>query len=449
MRCVLSPTLSSSQCSAVCALLFLGILWLSFACLTSRRQPFRHGLQAQVKRLGPYMVLSALTMTYFLYTPTSREIITLFSCQPVDTIEALQRIAPQYTSTPDALDALLDLTPVTWGWQGVWTSDTCVLCGSPAHLGMAVGLGIPGLIVWVFGLPIALWFVLRRHSKHDAKGQCGLVDPMVRPHLVHVTDFALRHSSRSHVLVRVTSNVTSSVGHADYASSAATSLSHLAYSRSDATPVSVGQWNVTKLSRPTCTGLLTPQVELKYGIMYDKYRYKRYYWECVVLLQNCALTMLLVLLQSQPAVLQILVALAVIIIGLILQITYKPYVVAMLDTLRKLSAYALMVTVFCMALVNVPEFEERQALPLVVLVVIATSNIAVLAVHLWAMLHELRRWILYEMNASGRKRFTWGDLQHALHNVMHTMCGGRLQGVVRRSAGPVASLGTPSGQQAC
>eukprot|EP00878_Enallax_costatus_P019909 GHUV01021022.1.p1 GENE.GHUV01021022.1~~GHUV01021022.1.p1 ORF type:complete len:369 (+),score=61.10 GHUV01021022.1:206-1312(+) len=368
MRCVLSPTLSSSQCSAVCALLFLGILWLSFACLTSRRQPFRHGLQAQVKRLGPYMVLSALTMTYFLYTPTSREIITLFSCQPVDTIEALQRIAPQYTSTPDALDALLDLTPVTWGWQGVWTSDTCVLCGSPAHLGMAVGLGIPGLIVWVFGLPIALWFVLRRHSKHDAKGQCGLVDPMV---------------------------------------------------------------------------------ELKYGIMYDKYRYKRYYWECVVLLQNCALTMLLVLLQSQPAVLQILVALAVIIIGLILQITYKPYVVAMLDTLRKLSAYALMVTVFCMALVNVPEFEERQALPLVVLVVIATSNIAVLAVHLWAMLHELRRWILYEMNASGRKRFTWGDLQHALHNVMHTMCGGRLQGVVRRSAGPVASLGTPSGQQAC
>eukprot|EP00878_Enallax_costatus_P005974 GHUV01006266.1.p1 GENE.GHUV01006266.1~~GHUV01006266.1.p1 ORF type:complete len:429 (+),score=73.90 GHUV01006266.1:26-1288(+) len=352
----------------VCALLFLGILWLSFACLTSRRQPFRHGLQAQVKRLGPYMVLSALTMTYFLYTPTSREIITLFSCQPVDTIEALQRIAPQYTSTPDALDALLDLTPVTWGWQGVWTSDTCVLCGSPAHLGMAVGLGIPGLIVWVFGLPIALWFVLRRHSKHDAKGQCGLVDPMV---------------------------------------------------------------------------------ELKYGIMYDKYRYKRYYWECVVLLQNCALTMLLVLLQSQPAVLQILVALAVIIIGLILQITYKPYVVAMLDTLRKLSAYALMVTVFCMALVNVPEFEERQALPLVVLVVIATSNIAVLAVHLWAMLHELRRWILYEMNASGRKRFTWGDLQHALHNVMHTMCGGRLQGVVRRSAGPVASLGTPSGQQAC
>lgn len=126
------------------------------------------------------MVLSALTMLYFLYTPTSREIISLFSCQPVDTVEDLSRVAPQYSSAPDATDALLNLTPKESGWQGVWTSDTSVLCASPVHVGIAIGLGLPGLIVWVFGLPVALWFMLRRNSKVDERGVTKLENPVVR-----------------------------------------------------------------------------------------------------------------------------------------------------------------------------------------------------------------------------------------------------------------------------
>lgn len=68
--------------------------------------------------------------------------------------------------------------------------------------------------------------------------------------------------------------------------------------------------------------LQSPQVELMFGLMYDKYRRKRYYWECVVLLENCALTMLLVLLQPQSAPLQIMVAMAVIFIGVVLHVSW-------------------------------------------------------------------------------------------------------------------------------
>jgi hypothetical protein len=63
------------------------------------------------------------------------------------------------------------------------------------------------------------------------------------------------------------------------------------------------------------------QVELQFGLVYDKYRLRCYYYECVVLLEKCLLTMLLVLLQSQPAALQVLVAMAVIFIETVVHVS--------------------------------------------------------------------------------------------------------------------------------
>jgi hypothetical protein len=63
------------------------------------------------------------------------------------------------------------------------------------------------------------------------------------------------------------------------------------------------------------------QVELQFGLMYDTYRLRCYYYECVVLLEKCLLTMLLVLLQSQPAALQVLVAMAVIFIETVVHVS--------------------------------------------------------------------------------------------------------------------------------
>jgi hypothetical protein len=55
--------------------------------------------------------------------------------------------------------------------------------------------------------------------------------------------------------------------------------------------------------------------------MYDKYRYSCYYWETILLIENCLLTLLLVLLQGQPPALQVLCAMAVIFIEAVLHVS--------------------------------------------------------------------------------------------------------------------------------
>jgi hypothetical protein len=101
--------------------------------------------------------MSWVVMAFFLYTPTSREVISLFSCQRVD---AAGRLPDEAAFAADAEDALY-LPNSRWG---VWTSDTNVECGSLHHLGLVIGGGVPGLL-WVFGLPLALGLMLRRHNK--------------------------------------------------------------------------------------------------------------------------------------------------------------------------------------------------------------------------------------------------------------------------------------------
>jgi hypothetical protein len=63
------------------------------------------------------------------------------------------------------------------------------------------------------------------------------------------------------------------------------------------------------------------QIELQYGLMYDKYRYSCYYWETILLIENCSLTLLLVLLQGEPPALQVMCAMAVIFIEAVLHVS--------------------------------------------------------------------------------------------------------------------------------
>jgi hypothetical protein len=68
--------------------------------------------------------------------------------------------------------------------------------------------------------------------------------------------------------------------------------------------------------------LLLLQVELQFGSVYEKYRYRCYYWECLILLEAFTLTLLLVMLQSQNnAALQVLVAMAVIFLEAVLHVS--------------------------------------------------------------------------------------------------------------------------------
>jgi hypothetical protein len=64
------------------------------------------------------------------------------------------------------------------------------------------------------------------------------------------------------------------------------------------------------------------QIELQYGSVYEKYRYRCYYWGSVILLEAFLLTLLLVMLQAQNnAGLQVLVAMAVIFLEAVLHVS--------------------------------------------------------------------------------------------------------------------------------
>lgn len=131
-----------------------------------------------------------------------------------------------------------------------------------------------------------------------------------------------------------------------------------------------------------------------------------------------------------------------------LQITFKPYVVKMLDTLRRLAVYSLMGTLFFMMLVSMSEFEETPGLPAAALTVIVVINLAVVGIHVWAFYRELRRWVLYELGVTDRDYLMWSDIQCLLQRLMAALCsGGRLEDIVRRisGSGSVDAAGAPGG----
>jgi hypothetical protein len=78
------------------------------------------------------------------------------------------------------MEALAALRYISSSWrEGFWTSDTSVRCGSPAQLGLAIGLGIPGVLFFALGLPLGLWVYLHRINRQTVDGRCRLEDPEV------------------------------------------------------------------------------------------------------------------------------------------------------------------------------------------------------------------------------------------------------------------------------
>ncbi|WIA16706.1 hypothetical protein OEZ85_013362 [Tetradesmus obliquus] len=334
----------------VAALLVLCIYWCCHAAFLSHRRQQAWQLPATSARnwkpvlsyLRPRFVMSCVAMLHFLYTPTSREIVSLFSCQPVDSAAALAAQAPESNNSTEALAALRNTNAWSgWPGSGVWTSDTDVVCGSAVHVGMVVALGVPGLLLFVLGLPLLLWLVLRRYSR--------VVDG--------------RHM------------------------------------------------------------LEDEQVELQFGLVYDQYRLRCYYYECVVLLENCLLTMLLVLLQSQPAALQVLVAMAVIFLETVVHVTLQPYACRMLDSLKRLSVFSLMATLFLLMLVSLSSLDEQDKVNAAAMVGIIFINCVVLLAHLWACGREVWRWAIVSWDKDGKGHLTWQDTAHGVTDVLARVFG--------------------------
>lgn len=167
----------------MCALLVLATFWALTAFIL-RNMPWARRRLYFRRWIFQHAVMSVVILLYFLYTTTTREVIGLFSCQQVDDPSQLpdesSGVLARGPDNPQYSEALQALTHGSNSWlQGVWTSDTAVRCGSPAHIGLMVGLGIPGVLLFALGLPVGLWVLLERISRDTLDGQSRLEDPEV------------------------------------------------------------------------------------------------------------------------------------------------------------------------------------------------------------------------------------------------------------------------------
>ncbi|KAF6254191.1 hypothetical protein COO60DRAFT_1542740 [Scenedesmus sp. NREL 46B-D3] len=191
--------------------------------------------------------------------------------------------------------------------------------------------------------------------------------------------------------------------------------------------------------------LASERIELQYGLMYDKYRYSCYYWETILLIENCLLTLLLVLLQGQPPALQVLCAMAVIFIEAVLHVTFKPYACRMLDTLRRVSVFGLMATLFLIMLVSLSQFEQQDRVNLAAMGAIVAVNCCVLCLYLWAAFSELVRWVRSLLDKDNKGYVSKQDVQVVLQQAVQALqqLAVRFGLPVRRQQAAVQALAAP------
>ena len=72
-----------------------------------------------------------------------------------------------------------------------------------------------------------------------------------------------------------------------------------------------------------CSSACLLQIELQYGFLYDSYHIKFYYWESVFLLEKFALVVCVSMLATFSQPLQVLVAMAVITLAAVLQVSQR------------------------------------------------------------------------------------------------------------------------------
>lgn len=127
----------------------------------------------------------------------------------------------------------------------------------------------------------------------------------------------------------------------------------------------------------------------------------------------------------------------------------------MLDTLRRLSMYGLLLTLFMLMLVTLSEAQAQPGLTLASMVLIGLINAGVIAVHLWACAREVRRWLLWSAGKDAGDKLTGADVKQFLADAVKPLqgaacCGG---GGGRRGgggggAGAAGGAGSKVGQRA-
>ncbi|GBF89398.1 hypothetical protein Rsub_01970 [Raphidocelis subcapitata] len=182
-----------------------------------------------------------------------------------------------------------------------------------------------------------------------------------------------------------------------------------------------------------------PDVELRYGFLYDSYAPRYYYWESVVLLQKLLLVVSITLLQRKGATLQVLVSLAVVNVAAAAQITLRPAGCALMDGLQRASLYVLQATLFLL-LVSSLDGVATPGTVIAALALAAALNVALVAGFLAALASEARRMLLA---ASGKgegpgERLSWADVRATARALAPRPGGGKAAAAAAAGAAPLA-----------
>jgi hypothetical protein len=101
--------------------------------------------------------------------------------------------------------------------------------------------------------------------------------------------------------------------------------------------------------------------------------------------------------------------------------TFQPYACRMLDTLRRVSVFGLMLTLFLIMLVSLSQFEQQDQVNVAAMDAIVAVNCCVLCLYLWAAFSELIRWIRSLLDRDNKGYVSKQDVQFAVQQAVQAV----------------------------
>jgi hypothetical protein len=98
--------------------------------------------------------------------------------------------------------------------------------------------------------------------------------------------------------------------------------------------------------------------------------------------------------------------------------TFQPYACRMLDTLRRVSVFGLMATLFLIMLVSLSQFEQQDRVNVAAMGAIVAINICVLLLYLWAAFSEFVRWVRSLLDRDNKGYVSQEDVQVVLQQAV-------------------------------
>ncbi|KAI8472522.1 MAG: hypothetical protein J3K34DRAFT_519707 [Monoraphidium minutum] len=187
-------------------------------------------------------------------------------------------------------------------------------------------------------------------------------------------------------------------------------------------------------------------VDMRYGFFYDSYDAKYFFWESIVLVEKLLMVVAITLLQRYNATVQVLVALIIISLATVLQITFRPSGCNMLHTLQRASLYVLQATLFMLMLSNISEMATDAKVVVAALGIAAALNVGLVAMFLYAFWTEVRRLVMVGLGKEPSDHMSCADLRRFAGQTLFGPCAAAARAGAERRAAQHAAAAAAGGQ---